>query len=241
MQIEWDIQLFLVPEKSLRPILLVEDDPSTAKTVTMMLEEAGFKNITVTDTGEEAIDIAKIGGPKFYVVLLDLMLPGIDGFEVYRRLGEFFPAPLAVIFLTGLDDEESKEKAYRLVSGNIVEMEYITKPFHGTQLVNRLNLFIGSIHDRRERLAMLAEVKHAQDLDQIRKDLAEIRKTILKDAKNAKGEFLRSLGHDVLKGAIIGVFAMLSYFGLTKIPFDRMQDFFSLKILHFESATKLIG
>ncbi|MEM1079202.1 MAG: response regulator [Pseudomonadota bacterium] len=212
----------LVQEKSFRPILVVEDDPTTAKSLELVLDNAGFKDVTFTDLGEEATDLAKLHGPKYYVVLLDLGLPDINGFEVYRRLGEIYPAPIAVIFLTGADDEESKNKAYRLVSGNIVEMEYITKPFHRSHLLNRLNLFLTSIHDRREKLVMLSGAQDSRAIDKIQNDLSEIRGII---ESNAKGDFVKSIGYDVLKGVIIGGFAVLAYYGLTRIPFDQFRDF----------------
>jgi CheY-like chemotaxis protein len=213
----------LVQEKGLRPILLVEDDPITARSVTQMLQAAGFKDITVTELGEEASDLVKLHGPKYYLVLLDLNLPDIHGFEVYRRLGESYPAPIAVVFLTGSDDETDKDTAYRLVSGNIVEMEYITKPFHRTHLVNRVSLFLSSIHDRREKLVMLAGARDSQSIEKIQNELIQIRSAI---DRLGGGGMAMSIGHDVIKGAIIGVFAVLSYFGLTSIPFDRIKDFF---------------
>ncbi len=189
----------------------------------MMLEHAGFKNVTSTDLGAEAIDLAKLYGPKFYIVILDLGLPDIHGFEVYKRLGEFHPAPLAVVFLTGDDSEESREKAYRMVSGNIVEMVYMTKPFHRNHLTNRISLLMTSIHDRREKLVMLTSLQDTRAIDKIQKDLEQLRIIASKDSKM---EFVRSLGHDVLKGAVIGVFAILTYYGLSSVPFESIRDFF---------------
>ena len=64
-------------------VLLVEDDSSTAKSIEMMLRSDGYV-IDVTDLGEDGLEIGKLY--DYDIIILDLMLPDIDGYEVLRRL-----------------------------------------------------------------------------------------------------------------------------------------------------------
>lgn len=216
--------MLLVPNVEDRAILLVEDDLTTCKSIELMLRHAGFKDVTVTDLGLEAIDLLELHAPKYYVVILDLNLPDTNGFEVFKRLGEKYPAPIAVIFLTGDDATTTKTMAYELTSGNVVEMEYMTKPFHPELLISRLRLFQRSIYERRETMVMLSNKQDSQAIEQIKNEITNIR-IQLQDSNRTS--FLSSLGHDVLKGAIVGIFAVASYYGLSNLPFDRIASFLS--------------
>lgn len=216
--------MLLVPKSEDRAILVVEDDPTTAKSISLMLEHEGFRDITVTDSGLKAIDLLDLYAPKYHVVILDLNLPDINGFQVYKRLGEKYPVPIAVIFLTGDDATETKSTAYELTSGYVVEMEYMTKPFHRELLINRVRLFLRSIYERRETMILLSNRQDSQAIEKIKDEITAIR---IQLQDSSKSSFLNSLGHDVLKGAIVGVFAVASYYGLSSIPFDKVSSFFS--------------
>ena len=77
-----------------RPLLLVEDDPALCTVVGLTLEAAGM-DVTVAADGETALTKARIG--EFAIVLLDLMLPALDGLEVCRRIRETSDVPIIVI------------------------------------------------------------------------------------------------------------------------------------------------
>ena len=81
-------------------ILVVDDDPTVADVVTRYLEREGYA-VTATGDGSAAVDLAGAMPPD--LVILDLMLPGMDGLEVCRRLREI--GPIAVIMLTARGEE----------------------------------------------------------------------------------------------------------------------------------------
>ena len=109
--------------------LIVEDDPNIAELISLYLEKDGFTVRTAGD-GNTGLAEAKIFDPS--IVLLDIMLPGMDGWAVCKAIRAFSTVP--IIFLT------AKGETYDKVSG--LEMgadDYITKPFEPSELVARVH------------------------------------------------------------------------------------------------------
>lgn len=110
-------------------ILLVEDEVSIRKFIKINLEREGFE-VFEAGSGEEGLEIAEREKPA--IVLLDIMLPGMDGFEVCDRLRKSFPH-LGIIMLTA--KAEDYDKIMGLQSGTD---DYLTKPFNPTELTLRI-------------------------------------------------------------------------------------------------------
>lgn len=108
--------------------MIVEDEPAVARGVQVALEREGYE-VTVVGTGEEALE--RVAGLAPELVLLDVRLPGIDGFETCRRLRRETRAP--VIFLTARADEVDK-----VVGLEIGGDDYLVKPFGVRELVSRV-------------------------------------------------------------------------------------------------------
>ncbi|HEX9056911.1 MAG TPA: response regulator [Ktedonobacterales bacterium] len=112
-------------------ILIVEDDPVILRVLRTTLEMEGFEPAVVT-TGEEAMEFALREVP--HLVLLDLMLPGIDGFEVVRRLrSNVKTAHIPVVILSARHDTADKVRAFETDVD-----DYLTKPFNVEELVARI-------------------------------------------------------------------------------------------------------
>ncbi len=109
-------------------VLVVDDDPTVAEVVDRYLRNAGFDVDRVAD-GPAALRAAETTVPD--LVVLDLMLPGIDGIEVCRRLRERWPIP--VIMLTARDEE-----ADRIAGLETGADDYVTKPFSPRELTLRV-------------------------------------------------------------------------------------------------------
>ena len=114
-------------------VLLVEDDTSTAKSIELMLKSEGFV-VDATDLGEDGLEIGKLY--DYDIIILDLMLPDIDGFEVLRRLRAARVAT-PVLILSGLSEPEQKIKG--LSSG---ADDYLTKPFDKRELIARIHAVV---------------------------------------------------------------------------------------------------
>ena len=114
-------------------VLLVEDDPTTSRSIEMMLRQANL-NVYATDLGEEGIDLAKLY--DYDIILLDLNLPDIHGHDVLRQLRSA-RVNTPILILSGLDDPETKLKGFGFGAD-----DYLTKPFHREELVARIHAII---------------------------------------------------------------------------------------------------
>ena len=114
-------------------ILLVEDDPTTAKSIEMMLTHANL-NIYVTDMGEEGLDLAKLY--DYDLILLDLDLPDMSGLDVLRHV-RMARIETPILILSGDDGTEAKLKGFGLGAD-----DYLTKPFHRDELIARNHAII---------------------------------------------------------------------------------------------------
>jgi len=114
-------------------VLLIEDDPTTSKSIEMMLTHANL-NVYATDLGEEGVDLAKLY--DYDLILLDLTLPDISGHEVLREI-RLAKVATPVLILSGANDTESKLKDFGLGAD-----DYLTKPFHREELVARIHAII---------------------------------------------------------------------------------------------------
>jgi two-component system KDP operon response regulator KdpE len=109
-------------------ILVCDDDPQIQRALRLVLREAGYE-VTVTGSGEEALDRAALEGP--HAAIVDLMLPDMSGIEVCRQLRHWSEIP--IIVLSALGEEAVKIEA--LESG---ADDYVTKPFGPGELVARV-------------------------------------------------------------------------------------------------------
>jgi two-component system cell cycle response regulator CtrA len=114
-------------------VLLVEDDPTTAKSIELMLTHANL-NVYTTDLGEEGIDLAKLY--DYDLILLDLGLPDMAGHEVLRQI-RLARVETPILILSGADDTDSKLKGFGFGAD-----DYLTKPFHRDELVARIHAII---------------------------------------------------------------------------------------------------
>ncbi|MBO6865656.1 MAG: response regulator transcription factor [Pseudomonadota bacterium] len=114
-------------------VLLIEDDPTTSKSIEMMLTHANL-NVYSTDMGEEGVDLAKLY--DYDLILLDINLPDMTGHEVLRQLRNA-KVSTPILILSGDDATESKLKSFGFGAD-----DYLTKPFHREELVARIHAII---------------------------------------------------------------------------------------------------
>jgi DNA-binding response OmpR family regulator len=137
-------------------ILLVEDDPSISRGLAMNLGLEGFKTVGAAD-GEEAIRLAQSQRPD--LIVLDLMLPKVDGLEVIRRL-RAANEDVPIVVLSAKGDEADKVLALSLGAD-----DYVTKPFGLAELIARIR---AALRRRRRDKAAQPETRFGEvtiDLD----------------------------------------------------------------------------
>lgn len=114
-------------------VLLIEDDAATAQSIELMLKSEGF-NFYTTDTGEDGIDLGKLY--DYDIILLDLNLPDMSGYEVLRTL-RVAKIKTPILILSGLAGIEDKVRGLGYGAD-----DYMTKPFHKDELVARIHSIV---------------------------------------------------------------------------------------------------
>jgi two-component system cell cycle response regulator CtrA len=114
-------------------VLLIEDDSAAAQSIELMLKSESF-TVYTTDLGEEGIDLGKIY--DYDIILLDLNLPDMSGFEVLRSL-RISKVKTPTLILSGLGGIEDKVKGFGVGAD-----DYMTKPFHREELVARIHAIV---------------------------------------------------------------------------------------------------
>lgn len=115
-------------------VLLIDDDPDTCMLITAMLENQGIHVETASD-GLHGISKVKRADPD--LVLLDIMMPGLDGWETYERIRDFHDGP--VVFLSVLSDEASVARGLELGA-----TDFLAKPFDMVEFTNHIRRLLGS-------------------------------------------------------------------------------------------------
>jgi two-component system cell cycle response regulator CtrA len=114
-------------------VLLIEDDSAMAQSIDLMLKSEGF-NVYSTDLGEEGVDLGKLY--DYDIILLDLNLPDMSGFEVLKHL-RVAKVQTPILILSGTSTIENKVKGLGVGAD-----DYLTKPFHKDELVARIHAIV---------------------------------------------------------------------------------------------------
>ncbi|AQS41189.1 MAG: Cell cycle response regulator CtrA [Candidatus Tokpelaia hoelldobleri] len=114
-------------------ILLIEDDSATARSIELMLKSESF-NVYTTDLGEEGVDLGKLY--DYDIILLDLNLPDMSGFEVLRKL-RLAKIATPILILSGMGGTEDKVRGFGFGAD-----DYMTKPFHKDELIARIHAIV---------------------------------------------------------------------------------------------------
>ena len=134
-------------------ILLVDDNPTNLQVLFQTLDGVGCK-LLIAKNGEMAISIAGKALPD--LILLDIMMPGIDGYEVCRQLkSNGATSDIPVIFLSALGDTEDKVKGLQLGA-----VDYITKPFQPDEVIARVNTHLTIHRLKREVESQKDQLEH---------------------------------------------------------------------------------
>ena len=113
--------------------LLIEDDSATAQSIELMLKSESF-NVFTTDLGEEGVDLGKLY--DYDIILLDLSLPDMSGYEVLHKL-RVSKVKTPILILSGIAGIENKVKGLGFGAD-----DYMTKPFHKDELVARIHAIV---------------------------------------------------------------------------------------------------
>ena len=178
-------------ESAVQPVVLIVDDmPNNISILFEALSRLNFKVLAARD-GKNAVDQARIAQPD--LILLDVMMPGMDGFETCRRLKQDeLTAAIPVIFMTALTETIDKVNGF-----NIGAVDYITKPFQLGEVVVRIrtHLKIRNLQQDLQRLNTELEARVAERTASLTKALAEVEQ--LKTQLQTENTYLRDELHQL--------------------------------------------
>ena len=117
-------------------ILLVDDEPKVLRFIEIDLKTRGFEVVTTT-SGQEALDIVRSSKPE--IMVLDIVMPGIDGFEVLKEIRTFSDLPIIAFSAS----PENYQNALNLGAN-----DFMSKPFNADEMTRRINKLIGDHESR---------------------------------------------------------------------------------------------
>jgi len=208
-------------------ILLVDDTPENIDTLGTLLKD--YKR-QVALNGEKALKLAR-KDPKPDLILLDIMMPGIDGYEVCTELKKDIETrDIPIIFLTSKTDRESLLKGF-----DIGAQDYITKPFDVRELMARVKTQLEIVESRKKLKSVniwLEEIvdKRTQELGKANMELLGL--------DEAKNDFLKMISHEIrtpLNGIVGATYLLNDVMGddnefgefvdMLKVSVDRLENF----------------
>mgnify|MGYP001360987219 CR=1 FL=1 len=127
----------------MKRVLIAEDDLSIANLQKDYLELDGFE-VTIVGSGSEALHALEQGTGKFDLVILDIMLPGLDGFGVLKKIREEEDIPVLLV-------SARAEELYKIKGLDLGADDYITKPFSAAELVARVKAHLNKYERMKER------------------------------------------------------------------------------------------
>jgi PleD family two-component response regulator len=144
-------------------LLIVDDNPVNIQVLGNMLEDAGYRT-AATLSGNDALTF--IGDEKPDLILLDIMMPEIDGFQICKKIKENESTnDIPVIFLTAKNDTESIVRGFE-VGG----VDYVSKPYHSAELLARIKTHLELKHAREEIISLRGIIPICASCKKIRND-----------------------------------------------------------------------
>lgn len=206
-----------------RGILIVEDDQSLGAAIQRFLIAKGYKKIFRATNGQEELAQLDVHEGVIYIVIVDLKMPVMGGFEMLQHATTTHKYPVGVIVTTGFGGEEAQETFEKVTSKEMVAMRMIDKPFTLDRLEGVIEVSLVQVHNKRlDHLIIPGEdfldvFRSLRDNMVSKEMLAKTDNEIEKLSKRVPN-FLQQLGYDVLKTLIIAllVIAVLK-FGLSDL------------------------
>ncbi|AFY69760.1 response regulator receiver sensor signal transduction histidine kinase [Thalassoporum mexicanum PCC 7367] len=220
-----DGQAQVTSQIATQTILIVDDHRINCDILKRTLSRCGLQTLVAMD-GESGIQLAIERSPD--LILLDVSMPGIDGFETCERLKQApQTAEIPVIFMTGLSDTEDKVRGF-----NVGAVDYVTKPFEQEEVIARIKsqLKIGALTKELLDLNQSLEEKVIKRTEQLSQALDNLKQTqislVQKEKMYALGELMGGLAHEISNplSVIAGNVDYLSKYGNDLLGLLRLYE-----------------
>ncbi len=208
-----------MPEESKGVIMVVDDNPENLGMLFTYLDCDGYTVLLVQD-GENALRQIRETLPD--IVLLDILMPGLDGFEVCQRLKQDeHTRHIPIIFITALTNTADKLRGFEI--GGV---DYITKPFHHKEVMARLSTHLTICRLQQELLDKNTQLEE-------KNALLDDRNLQLQEANASKDQFFSILGHD-LRSPLTGLIGIISLLN------DNIDSYSMAKVKNMLKRAKVV-
>ena len=200
-------------EKKDSLILIVDDNANNLQILGSILSTKGYK-IALANSGQEAIETVQKQKPD--LIFLDIMMPGMNGFEVAEKIkAEKQYKEIPIIYVSALSNTENKVKAFK--SGGV---DYITKPFNITEIAERARIHLQLKHTREECMETNMQLKRQiEQREKLEEELLKA-KEMAEMTTKTKSDFLASMSHEI-RTPMNGIMAMASLLKNTNLDEDQ--------------------
>ncbi|MCP4696352.1 MAG: response regulator [Gammaproteobacteria bacterium] len=210
-------------------LLVVDDMPANLSVLLTYLDELNFR-VLIAEDGEDALEKAAHTKPD--IILLDVLMPRLDGFETCRRLkADPQTSEIPVIFMTALTETVDKVKGFEIGA-----VDYITKPFQQEEVLARINTHL-TLKRQAEQLRDSERILE-QRVREKTKELAEAHER-LKTLDKAKSDFLRLISHEC-STPLHGVLGTAEVLFQDKVTTETKQEFQELFRSSFDKLHQII-
>lgn len=197
---------------TLHNILIVDDLPRNIQVLGKILTDEGFR-VAFATNGPDALKL--VDETRFDCILLDIMMPGMDGFEVCKELKKRNSSQeIPIIFLTAKNDQDSIVNGFALGA-----QDYVTKPFNSAELVARVRTHIDLVEKKRELNNLNL---HLEDKVRQRTVELEFANRQLARLDNAKNDFLSIISHE-LRTPLTGITGLTGLLDQTDLDPEQKE------------------
>ncbi len=139
----------LIADPKQRGILIVEDDWGPREAIRYLLKSRSYANAHFARNGQEALDKIAALGSAIYLILLDIRMPVMDGMTFLRHLARDCHHPVGIIAATGFPSADGKREFLEVSTPNVIALDYISKPFELTEMLESVSRSLDHIHAQR--------------------------------------------------------------------------------------------
>lgn len=193
-------------------VLIVDDLPKNIQVLGKILSDEGFR-VAFSTNGQDALRL--VGETGFDCILLDIMMPGMDGFEVCMELKKkAVSQDIPVIFLTAKNEQESVVKGFELGA-----QDYVTKPFNSAELIARVKTHIDLVEKKKELNNLNLHLE-----DKVRQRTSELENANrqLERLEQTKSDFLSIISHE-LRTPLTGITGLTGLLDQTELDDEQKE------------------
>jgi len=207
----------IIPNQYERGVLIVDDDGGVRVAMSARLKAEGFQHVHCAEDGLRALTCLELYGQQIYVIIADIVMPGMDGIKLAEHLTANYAHPTGIIYITGYQNKKKEFKIGDFSESEILSFDLFLKPFNYEDLIHRVLQCGDLVFNRRISLSRYSIEHLSERMDALATTVDRIevgQLGIEKKLDTLDGGLLKDLGRELLVVALIAVFVVAVLKGL---------------------------